>query len=58
MAVIFRNGQVYSGNDIATNLTPGIVKPDGTTIVIDGEGTISTNLPVDSELSANSTNPV
>lgn len=32
---------IITSNDIATTTTPGIVKPDGTTITIDADGTLS-----------------
>lgn len=42
--------------DYATADEPGIVKPDGDTITVDGSGTIKIN--IDSELSDTSENPV
>lgn len=45
---------------VATTEKPGIIKPDGTTITVDGEGTISatTDITVDDALSDTSENPV
>lgn len=45
--------------DIATTTTPGIVKPDGTTITVEDDGTISAvQATIDDALSTTSTNAV
>lgn len=52
--------EAISGIDIATTEKVGIVKPDGTTITVDADGTIhgSASITVDNTLSTNSTNPI
>lgn len=52
--------EAVSGIDIATTEKVGIVKPDGTTITVDADGTIHGNasITVDDALSTNSTNPI
>ena len=47
-------------SEIATTEKAGIVKPDGTTITVDADGTIHGNasVEVDTELSTESTNPI
>ena len=49
-----------SAVEIATTTKAGIVKPDGTTITVDADGTIHGNasVTVDTTLDANSTNPI
>jgi len=54
--------EAVSGIDIATTEKVGIVKPDGSTITIDEDGTIHSNststITVDTELSKDSENPI
>lgn len=55
------NANVVLKTDKATTSTPGIVKPDGTTVTVDSDGTIhasGTTMAVDNELSSISENPV
>lgn len=52
--------EAVSGIDIATTEKVGIVKPDGTTITVDADGTIHGNasITVDDTLSTSSSNPI
>jgi hypothetical protein len=55
------SSNVVKKTDLATNSSVGVVKPDGSTVTVDDDGTLhasGSSMTIDTELSDTSTNPV